>query len=361
MKIQENIPLSKYTTFQIGGPAKYLLAVENSEDIIKAVDFIREKRLPFFILGGGSNVLVGDRGYNGAVVLMENQERTIGGKTIMAEAGVKLSDLAEMSVDCGFSGLEWAVGIPGTIGGALRGNAGAFGKSISESAKEVKTLSFLPPFMSFRAKRGISSGQSFPSIPVPCPRKRESSTLSLSLRGKAKQIRNYSLNEATEGSGVEGPLQRNYSLSGVEGPNNLTIKTYIPKDCRFNYRESVFKHNQEIIIAAEFQFKKGDREKSRKLIRDYLARRWQNCPLEYPSAGCIFKNPKPETAAQLIEQAGLKGKRIGKAMISEKHANFIVNLGGAKTGDVLSLINLAQTEVKKKFSIQLELEIQWLG
>jgi len=321
MKIQKDIPLSKYTSFQIGGLAKYLLAIENSEDLIKAVDFIREKQLPFFILGGGSNVLASDEGYGGAAILMKNQERTVGDNKIMAEAGVKLNDLVEMSVDCGFSGLEWAAGIPGTIAGAIRGNAGAFGKSISESVINVKTLSV--PLLLRGAKQIL-----FPK--------------------QAKRVQDYSLSEAT----VE---------SGVEGSSNLIIKDFTPQECQFDYRESVFKHNQEIILAVEFKFQKGGKKESQKLISGYLAQRKQNCPLEYPSAGCIFKNPKPESAGDLIEQVGLKGKQIGKAMISEKHANFIINLGQAKAEDVLALIKLAQTEVKTKFNTDLELEIQWLG
>ncbi len=264
MKIQENISLASYTTFKIGGPARYFLIVR---DVAQAIDFAQEKNLPYFLLGGGSNLLVRDKGFNGVVIKLENKEIKLNGEV---DAGAKLSDLVDFTVKNDLTGLEWVAGIPGTVGGAIRGNAGAFGHSISEVIKEVKTF-------------------------------------------------------------------------------------HKETDYQFGYRDSVFKHNSDIILSAVFEFKKGV---NRELIDEYLKEREKH-PLE-PSAGCIFQNPKPLFAGKLIEDCGLKGKRIGKAAISEKQANFIVNLGGAQAKDVFELIQLAKKEVKKKFNIELKEEIQYL-
>lgn len=279
MKIKRNIPLSQFTSFKIGGPAKYFISVKKKEDLIKAVNFSKEKKLPFLILGGGSNVLINDKGFSGLVILINNKESEIKRNRIYCQAGMKLNNLVNQSVKNNLTGLEWAAGIPGTIGGAVRGNAGAFGFSISQLVKQVEVF--------------------------------------------------------------------NKDFSILE-----------KKDCRFNYRESIFKKNKKVIFSLELELRKGNRKQSEKMIKEYLEQRKNNCPLDYSSAGCIFKNPKPLIAAQLIEQVNLKGKQIGQAMVSEKHANFIVNLGKAKAEDVLKLIKLAKKEVKKKFNLVLEEEIQ---
>jgi UDP-N-acetylmuramate dehydrogenase len=266
--IQENIPLKEYTTFKIGGPARYFLTVSN---IAEAIDFAREKKLPYFVLGGGSNLLVGDEGFNGVVIKLENKKIELKKDLVIADAGAKLSSLVDFTVENNLTGLEWAAGIPGTVGGAVRGNAGAFGHSISENIKEVKTL-------------------------------------------------------------------------------------HQEKDYQFGYRDSIFKHNNDVILSAVFKFNKGaDQE----LIDEYLKTRKEKHPVE-PSAGCIFQNPKPLSAGKLIEDCGLKGKRIGDAMISPKQANFIVNLGSARAEDVKKLISLVKKEVKKKFQVELKEEVQYL-
>ncbi len=287
-KLQKNISLAPYTTFKIGGPAKYFYIAKTIEDLINAVGAARKARVLFFIFGAGSNILVSDKGFDGLVIKIQNTNYKIQNTKIVAEAGTRLGDLTLVSVEAGLTGLEWAAGIPGSIGGVIRGNAGAFGGSMADITKTVKVLE--------------------------------------------PKIRN---------------------------PKSKTFKN---QDCKFGYRDSIFKHNKNLIIfSAELELKKGDKKSSREMIREYLKKRQETQPLEFPSAGCIFKNPKGYSAGWLIEQCGLKGKRVGKAMISEKHANFIVNAGGAKARDAIELINLCKEKVKEKFKIELEEELEYLG
>jgi len=284
IKLEENVLLSQYTTFRIGGPARYFFIAKNTKDLIKAVKFARGKKLPFFILGGGSNLLVSDQGFNGLVIKAENQGLKLDKNIIIAEAGVSLAKLVKLSIDSGLTGLEWAIGIPGVIAGAVRGNTGAFGQSISESVEKVEVLN--------------------------------------------DELEKVVLNRS---------------------------------DCCFDYRESVFKKSGDIILSVELKLERGDKEKSQETIKEHLIQRLDKNPTGYPSAGCIFKNPKPLATGQLIDQCGLKGKKIGQAMISSKHANFIVNLGGAKAEDVIELIKIIKRLVKEKFNVDLQEEVQYLG
>lgn len=289
--IQKNISLDKYTTFKIGGKARYFFIAKTKKDLIKAISFAQKSKIPFFILGGGSNLLVSDKGYRGLVIKIQMSRivhRQAG--IVYAEAGARLADLVKISLEKRLTGLEWAAGIPGaTIGGAIYGNAGAFGKSMENIVKKIEVLDL----------------------------------------------------------------------------KTLEIKNFKNKDCKFGYRESVFKKNKNLIlISATFKLNKGEKEKIKGLIEKYLKHRKTAQPLNYPSAGSVFKNPviknKNLKAGELIEKCGLKGKRIGKAEVSEQHANFIVNLGGAKEKDVKKLINLIKRKVKSKFKIVLEEEVQFL-
>jgi UDP-N-acetylmuramate dehydrogenase len=283
---QQNVSLKNYTTFKIGGRAKYFFEAENTEEIIKAVKEAEQLKIPIFVLGGGSKILIRDKRFKGLVLKI---------------AGVSLGKLVADSIKRGLTGLEWAIGIPGTIAGAVHGNSGAFGHSIFEVVKNVTALDI----------------------------------------------------------------------------SNLKIKKYDKKSCGFGYRESIFSakggKNKEIILSVELKLKKGNRKKSLALIKEYLTKRRERIPA-LPSAGSIFKNlqsqnlnlkdiPKEKIkkgmipAGYLIEQCGLKGKTIGGAKISEKHANIIVNFNKAKSRDVSALINLVKKQVKKKFGITLEEEI----
>jgi len=318
--VKENILLKNYTTFKIGGKAKYFFVAKNKEDIIKAILAAKKIELPFFILGGGSNVLVADKGFDGLVIKIKNVKVKIhpvirpgassndGAKSkIYTEAGLPLFLLVSELVKNNLTGLEWAIGIPGTIGGAVYGNAGAFGKSIGDSVRKVEVLD----------------------------------------------------------------------------TKDLRFKIYDLKKCKFGYRDSAFKRNKNLIIlSVQIQLKKGKKSEIQRKIREYLNHRKETQPLDFPSAGSIFKNYElrikkyelikkfPELknfnkkgqipAAWLIEKCDLKGKKIGKAKISEKHGNFILNLGGAKAKDVKKLIDFAKKSVKKKFGIVLKEEIQYL-
>jgi len=300
--LKKNVSLKNYTTFKIGGPANYFFEAKNKEDLIKAIITAKKFKLPFFILGGGSNLLVSDEGFKGLVIKILFSKSYFLNSQISAEAGTILGQLISATSNTGLTGLEWAAGIPGTVGGAIYGNAGAFKKSMKNIVREVEVFDL----------------------------------------------------------------------------KNKKIKILKNKDCKFGYRDSIFKqansatlglrprgmrmrpceYKNLIILSAKLKLKKGNKKKIEKRIKEYLNYREEKQPLNLPSAGSIFKNPKGFFAAKLIEKCNLKGKKIGKAQISEKHANFIVNLGGGKAKDVKKLINLAKKKVKEKFGITLEEEIK---
>ena len=276
LEIKENEPLRNHSTFRIGGPAKFFIVTKNKEEILEAIEFTKGKDLPFFAFGGGSNILFHDKGYNGIAIKILNSKFQILNSNVIVGAGTLLSQLIAKSIEAGLTGLEWGIGIPGTVGGCVAGNCGAYGHDISEFVKKVKTLN----------------------------------------------------------------------------------EEYSKEECSFSYRESIFKGSdgKEIILEAELELKKGDKEKSKAEIKNTMENRKGKIP-PYPSIGSIFKNPKPLVARKLIEECGLKGAKIGNAQVSKLHANFIVNLGGAKASDVLALIKLCKEKVKEKFKINLEEEI----
>jgi UDP-N-acetylmuramate dehydrogenase len=316
-KIQRDIPLAKYTSFKIGGPAKYFFLAKNNDDLVKAVAWSKKLKIPSYILSGCSNVLVADIGFNGLVILNQAQDiifsakhgSASGGKSnnqVVADAGVNLMDLVNKSIENGLSGLEWAAGIPGSVGGAIRGNAGAFRGEIADNITKVEVM-----------------------------------------RG-AKQF------------------------------------VLDKSQCEFKYRDSIFKHNNDLIISAEFELSKGDKTKSQQQVNEILQNRKTKQPLEFPSAGCVFKNIlitsankdevaklnnlpqeylkyKKIPAAWLIDSLDLKGKTIGKAQVSDKHANFMINLGGATANEVLQLISYVKMSVRDNLGFQLMEEIEYVG
>ena len=281
-RIKTNEPMSLHTTFKIGGPADLFYEARTAEEVAGAVGVCRRLKVAYFILGGGSNLLVSDKGIRGVVIKIANGKWSMINGQLIVEAGVPLNKVIEIAAKHSLSGLEFAVGIPGTLGGAIAGNAGAWQQAIGDKVLRVRILS----------KDG-------------------------------------------------------------------RVKWISKKACQFDYRQSRFKKNGEIILAAELGLEQGSQQQIRRTMADNLEKR-KSQPQE-PSAGSIFVNPKPEAAARLIEKCGLKGYRIGKACFSVKHANFIVNLGLAKTKDVLDLISLAQSKVKEKFGIMLETEVKIIG
>ncbi|MBZ1345226.1 MAG: UDP-N-acetylmuramate dehydrogenase [Candidatus Nealsonbacteria bacterium] len=299
--IRENVFLAKYTSFRIGGPAKYFFEAKTKKEIIKAVKWAKENNLPFFILGGGSNLLVSDEGYSGLVIKLQTTNHKLQTNKIYTDAGVPLSLLISESVKNNLTGLEWAAGIPGQVGGAIRGNAGAFGKSMADIIKSVEVLM------------------------------------------------------------VTDRKMQNAKCKMQNDKLKFKIKKFSNRECKFRYRDSLFrKYPDLIILSAELSLKKGKKTEIKKKIKEYLNYRKETQPLNFPSAGSVFKNPPGFSAGKLIEKCGLKGKKIREVKISEKHANFIVNLGKGKAKDVKELINLAKKSVKKKFGIVLEEEIQYL-
>jgi len=282
-RLKENVLLSEYSTFRIGGIARYLIEVDNAEDLKKVIQKALELNLQFIVIGGGSNILFSSKGYNGLVIVFKsNNTFSINDNLIEVDASVSLNYLINKLNN--YTGLEWAVGIPGTVAGAINGNAGAFGGEMSELIKQVKVLEV-----------------------------------------KDNQI-----------------IEKNFSK----------------EDCKFSYRNSIFKNNPNLIIAsAILELKKDNEENVKQKIKNNLSKRMSKQPKGF-SIGSIFKNGEDFSAGELIEKAGLKGLQIGDAKISDEHANFIINLGKATSDDVLELIKIIKKEVKEKFSIDLEEEIK---
>jgi len=316
---QKNISFAPLTTFKIGGPADYFFVAKSEDDLISAASFARQQKLPVFVLGSGSNILVSDKGFRGLVIQIQNSKFRVEGDQIESQSGAALAELVGVATKAGLTGLEWAAGIPGTLGGAIRGNAGAFGLDISLAVKHIRVYS----------------------------------------EGFIKQYHHDCHSDSAP-----------FSLKGA-GEESQDI---------FGYRDSIFKHNNEIILSADLELQKGEPEKIKQTIKNYLRQRRLKQPWE-SSAGSVFKNiqfdklskklqdtiptEKVKTgkvaAAYFIELAGLRGRKISQAQVSPKHTNFIINLGGAKASDVLSLIELIKNKVKEKFGIKLEEEIQYVG
>ena len=308
MEFQKNILLKDYTTYKIGGPAKYFFVAKNLEDLADAVKTAKKQKLKIFILGGGSNLLISDKGFNGLVIKIDIFDINFQGNKAFVGARASIAKLAHLSAEKGLSGLEWSAGIPGaTIGGSIYGHAQAFGTKISGIVESVKALDL----------------------------------------------------------------------------KTLKIKNFSNKQCQFSLKNSTFKKNKNlIIVSCVLNFKNSDKKIINEKINEFINYRKERHP-SLPSAGSTFVNPEkkitnkkllikyPELndfnnkgiipAGFMISKCGLAGKKIGGAQISEKHANFIVNLGEAKAKDVLALIKLAKQKVKKTFGISLEIEVQMVG
>mgnify|MGYP001041662670 CR=1 FL=1 len=282
LKIQKNVSLAPYTTFDIGGQADFFIKIKSEKELTEIISQYQEKKLPVLVLGGGSNLLIADQGFRGIVIKIENKKYQVNKTEVETEAGLPLAELVTISLKNNLSGLESCWGIPGTIGGAIHGNAGSKEQGIGQVIKNVTTIN--------------SAGQ--------------------------KRI-------------------------------------YPKSECQFHYRQSLFQNNQEIILKAIFNLKKSSRQEIQTNV-DFFKQKRAPQPAG-KSAGSIFKNPPHNSAGRLIDQAGLKGKTIGQAQISPKHANFIINLGGAKSHEVLELIKMAQKAVWRQFQIRLQLEIALIG
>lgn len=307
--VQENVPLAPYTTFKIGGPAKYFYMAKTSEDIKQSVQFAKESKLSYYILGNGSNILVSDQGFNGLVIKLRNTKYEIRNTSIDCESGLMLGKLVNESIKNGLTGLEWLIGIPGTLGGAIYGNAGAFGYSLSEAVESVKVLN------SDNLKEEILTAKECQfGYRISVFKEKKYIILSVVLKLK----------------------------KGDKAESEKIIKEYIAK------RQG--KH--PVGPSAGSVFKNPSIEENQKVFEKLIKK--------YPEME-KFKASGKIPAGWLIEEYGLLGKSIGGAMISEKHGNFIINTGGASAENVIMLISLIKQKIRVNFGIQLEEEIQYLG
>lgn len=285
--IEEHASLKCLNTYRIPGSAKYLISPNSVNDLINILKILKEKKIKFFILGGGSNIILNDREYNGAVIRL-NKLNGIEFHPEMemayAEAGAPLARLAKESVNESLCGLEFAAGIPGTIGGAIYGNAGAYNSCILDYVTSVTVLD-----------------------------------------------------------------------------KNFEIKTIEHEDIEYGYRTTMFKESKKyIILGAKFFLQKGDKAASLDTIEQRRVRRMESQPLEYPSAGSVFRNPEGDFAGRLIESCNLKGYAIGGAEVSEKHANFVINKNKATGKDIHDLVLYIHDNVLEKTNVDLKMEQEFI-
>ncbi len=287
---REQEPLSEHTTFRIGGPAAFYLAPESEDEVREALAFAGEKGLPYYLIGRGSNLLCSDEGYDGVIIEIGKGMEQISiewaseGAIVTAQAGVSLSSLAARLAKEGLTGFEFAGGIPGTLGGAIAMNAGAYGGEIKDCILSARVLT--------------EQGE---------------------------------------------------------------IRTLDKAELELGYRTSVIQRESAIVLSGTFAFQRGDTEKIQETMRELNQRRRDKQPLEYPSAGSTFKRPEGHFAGKLIEDAGLRGYRVGDAQVSEKHCGFVVNRGHATAAEVYRLIRDVQKKVWDEFQVKLEPEVRMIG
>lgn len=299
--VRRDEPMAKHTTYRVGGPADLYLAARSAENLAAAWRHCRERGVPVTVVGGGSNLLVADAGIRGVVIRNEARHLQFLPRTrradepgaewrARAETGATYIGLSQKAAEKGLTGLEWAVSIPGTVGGAVVNNAGAHGGCTADAVERVYVLE----------RSGATRWLTFDE-------------LALAYR-----------------------------------------------DSRFRRQVRVEGEIIESLLTVEFRLRRGDPAEITATMASFVAHRKATQPVG-PSAGSVFKNPPGDAAGRLIEQAGLKGHRIGAAEISPRHANFIVNRGGASAAEVRALVELAHDEVRRRFGVDLEPEVQMLG
>ncbi len=282
-----NEPMCKHTSFKIGGAADLFVTPENVEQLAECVKLCTKNCVDFFVLGNGSNVVFTDKGYRGVVIStlsLCDEIKLVNDSSIKCSVGTRLSTLCSFALENSLSGIECLWGIPGTVGGAVYMNAGAYGGEISDSVIECTSID-------------------------------------------------------TSGN----------------------LHTYPADELDFSYRHSRFSDSDEIIIDAVFRLKRADQKDISAKMDDLISRRKEKQPLEYPSAGSVFKRPEGYFAAALIEQCGLKGRSVGGCCVSHKHSGFIVNTSNATCADLISLIDQIKAEVYAAKSVSLECEIKIIG
>lgn len=285
--IAEDEPLESRTSFGIGGPADFYVELAKPDAIVETIQGCKERAIPYLLLGAGTNLLIADRGVEGLVIRVENRDYQIDGTRVRAGAGLKMMRLARIVADANLRGFEFAIGVPGSVGGAVYQNAGCWGREIGEVLVEVD--GFVP---------GV---------------------------GK---------------------------------------KTWSPIDLKLGYRTSALRDGAlegALVTAATIQIERGDGEEAKRMMAKLTKDRNETQPIKTKNCGSVFKNPQGDSAGRLVQAAGLKGLREGKAVVSTLHGNFIINEGGATAADVRRLIERVQTEVKRRFNVDLEPEVEFVG
>ena len=281
-------PMARHTTFQIGGPADRFLTVENAAQLQGLLSCLRQAGIPYLVLGKGSNLLVSDKGIRGAVLHLGGDFKKVevlpDGRTLRAGAGAPLASVCALARERSLTGLEFAWGIPGSVGGGAYMDAGAYGGEMRDVVSRVLHL----------------------------------------------------------------------------GPDGAPGEARGEELC-FGYRKSRYTGGEDIITAVEFTLQPGDPAAIAGKMEELMARRKDKQPYDMPSAGSVFKRPQNGFAAALIEQCGLKGRRVGGAQVSEKHVGFIVNTGGATCQDVLELISVIRKTVEEQTGTRLECEVRVTG
>lgn len=287
LQLLENEMLSRHTTFKVGGPATYFVTVKTLEELKEALQFSKEKSLPYFLLGNGSNLLVSDAGYQGVIIKLGGafDEVTVSGEHITAGAAALLTFVSQTAFANALKGLEFAYGIPGTIGGGLYMNAGAYGGEMKDVVESVTILS--------------PSGE---------------------------------------------------------------VEVLSCEEMKFGYRDSILKKEKEgIIVSCSLKLTAGDPTEIKTIMDTNMSSRKEKQPLEYPSAGSTFKRPEGYFAGKLISDAGLKGYSVGGAQVSEKHAGFVINKGGATAAEIDRLMQDVAEKVFALYGVQLEPEVLKVG
>ena len=279
-------PMREHTTFRVGGPAELFLMPKNGEEVADAIRILRKYDVPVMILGNGSNLLVRDKGIRGAVILIGSRmsDICVKGEELEAQGGALLSTAAAKAADAALTGLEFAGGIPGSIGGAVVMNAGAYGGEMKDVLISVDVLT-----------------------------------------------------------------------------QALERKTIPAEEMELGYRHSIVQEKGYIVLGAKLRLQKGDMDVIRSRMAELAEQRREKQPLQYPSAGSTFKRPTGYFAGKLVQDAGLKGKTIGGAQVSEKHAGFLINRKDATAQDILELIAYCQKEVEAQFGVHLETEVKIVG
>lgn len=283
--VRSDASLKPYNTYRINGKSKYFIEAKNIDELIKVLKYLKNEHISYFIIGNGSNIVIDDY-FDGTIIKLTGlNEIKVHDNIVVCGAGAMMASLATSSINANLEGLEWAINIPGTVGGSIVGNAGAYNSCMFDNLISIKILD-----------------------------------------------------------------------------ENLEIKEVMADSISHEYRNTSLKQQDVIVLEGTFKLTPGSREELLKVVEDRRERRMASQPLELPSAGSVFRNPEGDYAGRLIEDVGLKGKTVGGASVSEKHANFIVNNGGATSEDIRNLIKLVHDAVLEKHGIDLVLEqeiIDW--